>query len=146
VRAGYLRGYLLVIGAVLLVQGSVSLLLHEALDVDLKGWHGLLTTDDRHALLHVVWGLFIIPTAALASEASLVGLGVAFGAFYVALAVLGVVVDDPFGLQLGLGENAFHWIIGPLALVLAFAQARASRRADSVALPGGERRTGGTPA
>lgn len=137
-RAGYLRGYLLVIGAVLLVQGSASLLLHEALDVDLDEWHGLLTTDDRHALLHVAWGLFIIPTAALVSEASLVGLGVAFGTFYVALAVLGVVVDDPFGLQLGLGENAFHWIIGPVALVLAFAQARASRRADPVAFSGPE--------
>jgi hypothetical protein len=108
------------------------------LDVDLDAWHGLLTTDDRHALLHVAWGLFIIPAAVLADEAWLVGLGLLFGAFYVALAVLGVVVDDPFGLRLGLGENAFHWIIGPLALVLTFAHLRASRRAGAVALPGAQ--------
>jgi hypothetical protein len=119
-----LRIYLLAIGAVLLGQGSASLLLHEGLDADLSGWHGLLTTDDRHAALHVVWGALVLPVAALAGDATLVGLGYVFGVFYVALAILGVVVHDPFGLRLGYGENAFHWIIGPVALVLAFAASR----------------------
>jgi hypothetical protein len=131
-----LRVYLIVIGAVLLLQGSASLLLHEALDVDLSGWHGLLTTDDRHAALHVAWGAVMLPVAAFAGEVTLVGLGFVFGAFYVALAILGVVMHDPFGLRLGFGENAFHWIIGPLALVLAFASSRELQRADGIALPG----------
>ena len=131
-----LRVYLLVAGVVLLAQGSVSLFLHEGVDVDLSGWHGLLTTDDRHAGLHVVWGAIMLPVAALAGDVTLVGLGFVFGAFYVALAILGVVMHDPFGLRLGFGENAFHWIIGPLALVLAFASSRELQRADGIAMPG----------
>lgn len=125
--SGYLRGYLAVLGAVLLLQGSTSLLLHEGVDVDLGGWHGLLTTDDRHAALHVAWGAFLLPAAALASDRALIALGFVFGVFYSALAILGIVVDDPFGLRLGPGENAFHAIIGPLGLVLAYTRLRAIR-------------------
>jgi hypothetical protein len=135
VRSGYLRGYLVVVGAVLLLQGSTSLLMHEVFDVDLSSWHGLLTTDDRHAALHVVWGALIVPAAAGVGETALLGLGFVFGTFYLALAVLGVVVHDPFGLRLGFGENAFHWIIGPLALVLALARARELRRTEGIVLP-----------
>jgi hypothetical protein len=29
-----------------------------------------------------------------------------------------LLLDRPFGLQLGPGENVFHWIVGPLALCL----------------------------
>jgi len=42
----------------------------------------------------------------------------AFGAFYVGLAVLGILVHNPFGLRLGPGENAFHWLVGPLTLAV----------------------------
>lgn len=132
---GYLRGYLAVLGGALLLQGSTSLLLHEVLDVDLSGWHGLLTTDDRHAALHVVWGAVTLPAAAVVGETALVGFGLVFGTFYLALAVLGVVIHDPFGLRLGFGENAFHWIIGPLALVLALARSRELQRADRIVVP-----------
>jgi hypothetical protein len=138
VRSGYLRGYLVVLGAALLFQGASSLLLHEVLDVDLSGWHGLLTTDDRHATVHVVWGVLTLLAAAIAVEPALVGFGFVFGAFYVALAVLGVVVHDPFGLRLGFGENAFHWIIGPLALVLALTRSRDLGRKDGIVLPSPE--------
>ena len=137
-QGGYLRGYLGVLGAVLLLQGAGSLLLHEGLDVDLGGWHGLLTTDDRHAVLHVAWGAFLLPAAALASDHLLIGLGFVFGVFYSVLAILGIVVDDPFGLRLGLGENAFHAIIGPLSLVLAYARLRAVRGAAGTPLPSTE--------
>lgn len=137
-RSGYLRGYLVVLGAVLLLQGSASLLLHEGLDVDLSDLHGLLTTDDRHAVLHVAWGAFLLPVAALASDHVLIALGFVFGVFYSALAILGIVVDDPFGLRLGLGENAFHAIIGPLGLVLAYARLRAVRGAAGIPLPSTE--------
>jgi hypothetical protein len=45
--------------------------------------------------------------------------------FYVALAVLGVMLDDPFGLRLGPGENGFHFIVGPAALVVGSLALRA---------------------
>ena len=44
----------------------------------------------------------------------------------VALAILGVVVHHPFGLQLNTFENAFHWTVGPLTLGLGLAAVRAS--------------------
>ena len=134
----YLRAYLVVLGAVLLLQGSISLLLHEVFDMDLSAWHGLLTTDARHATLHVVWGVLTLPAAAVAGEAALVGFGLVFGAFYLALAVLGVAVHYPLGLRLGFGENAFHWIIGPLALVLALTRSRVLGRKDGIGLPSPE--------
>jgi Domain of unknown function (DUF4383) len=110
-----LRAYLLVVGGALLVQGASSLVLHELLSVNLKPLHGFLTTDDRHAALHVVWGVILLAvTVRPPREQRLVGL--VFGVFYVALGVLGLLVHDPFGLQLGWGENVFHLVIGPLAL------------------------------
>jgi hypothetical protein len=136
VRPDYLRGYLGVLGAALLLQGSTSLLLHEALTVGLSWSHGFLTTDDRHAALHVAWGLGMLAALAVRSaDRSLIRLGLVFGAFYLALAILGIVVDHPFGLRLGVGENVFHAIIGPLALVLALSQARAPEGPEGVALP-----------
>ncbi|HLF28727.1 MAG TPA: hypothetical protein VJG32_20550 [Anaerolineae bacterium] len=34
------------------------------------------------------------------------------------LAFLGVLIHYPFGLRLGPGENRFHFVVGPLALIL----------------------------
>jgi hypothetical protein len=104
--------------------------------VGLSWSHGFLTTDDRHAALHVAWGLGMLAALAVRSaDRSLIRLGLVFGAFYLALAILGIVVDHPFGLRLGVGENVFHAIIGPLALVLALSQARAPEGPEGVALP-----------
>jgi hypothetical protein len=116
-----LRIYLAAVGAALLGQGSLSLLLDEGLNVNLAPLHGLLTTDDRHAGLHVVWGLVLLAFAALAVHPPvLIGLGCAFGAFYTALGVIGLFDKAAFGLHLGWGENAFHLLVGPLALMLAW--------------------------
>jgi hypothetical protein len=120
VPARRLRTYLALVGALLLLQGSASLLLHEALALNLSSLHGFLTPNDRHAILHVVWGLMILAVLALkVSERTVIWFGFVFGVFYVALGVLGIVVHDPFGLHLGWGENVFHLLIGPLALIFA---------------------------
>jgi hypothetical protein len=113
-----LRAYLAVVGGALLLQGAASLVLHELLSVDLTSLHGFLTTDDRHAALHVVWGAILLGVAAGPARAQRL-VGLVFGVFYVALGVLGLVVHDPFGLRLGPGENVFHLLIGPLALGFA---------------------------
>lgn len=49
------------------------------------------------------------------------GLALVFGVFYVGLAVLGVAVYHPIGLQLDFYENAFHWTVGPPTLGLGLA-------------------------
>ena len=90
------------------------------------------TGDTRHNALHVVWGLIILLALWPMNEpyrTTLVML--VFGVFYSLLAVAGVVLDKPFGLLLGPGENAFHFIVGPLALGLgiwSFVQLQRSSR------------------
>ena len=108
--------YLWILGAGLLLDGAVLLL------VD---WLGLSVpvnaTDVRHNVLHVVWGVALLVVSVLARdghEIRAAWAAVIFGAFYVALGVLGLTLDQPFGLQLGPGENAFHFLVGPIALIL----------------------------
>jgi len=111
------RLYVVVLGAGLLLDGGLLLVL-DGLGAQVP----INTTDWRHNLLHVVSGVALLAVSFYAREpgrelwpawASLI-----FGAFYVALGVLGLTLDQPFGLQLGPGENAFHFVVGPLALVL----------------------------
>jgi len=111
------RLYVLVLGAGLLLDGALLLVL------DGFGAHvPVNTTDWRHNLLHVVWGvaLLVVSFYARQPERELWAAWAAliFGTFYIALGVLGLTIDQPFGLQLGPGENVFHFIVGPLALIL----------------------------
>ena len=90
------------------------------------------TNDTRHNLLHVVWGIPLI-VVGVTSHGRAVNraawAAVVFGGFYIVLGVLGLMVDRPFGLLLGPGENAFHFTVGPLALVLgSWALARSAQR------------------
>jgi hypothetical protein len=109
--------YVGILGAGLLLDGALLL----ALNVLRVSPPTVNTTDTRHNLLHVLWGVALLavfarsggPQAILAAWAALV-----FGTFYVALGVVGLTLSQPFGLQLGPGENAFHLIVGPLALGL----------------------------
>jgi hypothetical protein len=104
------RLYGLVLGAGLLLEGGVLLLL----DVVRTP-----TGDTRHNALHVVWGVTILLVLWPKNQPYRTALVLlVFGVFYSLLAVAGVAIDKPFGLLLGPGENAFHFIVGPLALVL----------------------------
>jgi hypothetical protein len=51
-----------------------------------------------------------------------------FGVFCTALGFAGVMFDDPFGLQLGPGENAFHFTVGLIPLALPVSSLRGSYR------------------
>ena len=108
--------YGLVLGAGLLLEGGALLLVDRLPVLGVP----LTTGDTRHNLLHVAWGALLLavlvgsrPGARRPSVALLV-----FGLFYTALGVLGLMLDRPFGLLLGPGENAFHLLVGPLALAL----------------------------
>jgi hypothetical protein len=123
------RLYVAILGAGLLLDGALLLALN-ALGVSPPTVN---TTDTRHNLLHVAWGLALLgvfarsggPHAIRAAWAALV-----FGTFYVALGIVGLTMSQPFGLQLGPGENGFHLLVGPLALVLG-AWALRARNSDS---------------
>jgi hypothetical protein len=106
--------YVPVLGALLLLEGS-ALLIVDRLPVSL----GFAASDTRHNVLHIVWGAALLAVVVMARGSNRVAwASLIFGVFYVCLAVLGVVVDRPFGLLLGLGENVFHFTVGPLALLL----------------------------
>jgi hypothetical protein len=110
--------------ALLLVQGSGSLLLRLRPDLE-AATPGLLATlmngDARHALLHIVWGsLGLVYLATQRTLRARLWLAFAFGFFYLSLGLLALVVHHPFGMRLELPENAFHLTVGPLMLLLAF--------------------------
>src|SRR5438105_14027808 len=110
------RVYVLLLGLGLLLEGGVLLILDQlGLSV------GIVTTDTRHNLLHVVWGIALLAvwiSARGRDAARVIWAALVFGAFYIALGVLGLTIDRPFGLLLGPGENGFHFTVGPLALLL----------------------------
>lgn len=112
-----LRLYLSLLGATLLVQGIVSLALRLLVISVPPVVLAFVNADDLHAAIHIIWGVPLL-LATGASDRSQALLTIIFGVFYVGLAFLGVLIHHPLGLQLGPGENAFHFIVGPLALVL----------------------------
>jgi hypothetical protein len=135
------RLYVWVLGAGLLLDGALLLVL-DRLGVSVEG---LNVSDIRHNLLHVVWGIGLLVVSYLARKEGRelwpAWAAVVFGAFYVALGIAGVTLTNPFGLQLGPGENAFHFTVGPLALVLgAWALRTAARPAELRTAPEAPRR------
>jgi hypothetical protein len=111
------RLYVWLLGAGLLLDGGLLLVLNALGDTRLP----INTTDTEHNLLHVAWGIALLVVSVVARhghELRAVWACVIFGVFYVALGIAGLTFSDPFGLQLGPGENAFHLTVGPLALGL----------------------------
>jgi hypothetical protein len=120
--ARLVRLYVLALGAGLLVEGG-ALLLVNALALPLA----IGTNDTPHNLLHGVGGVGLLGIVAASRRNTVACAAVVFGVFYIALGVIGVLVDRPFGLLLGPGENVFHFTVGPLALLLgALALSRSS--------------------
>ncbi len=113
------RVYVLLLGAGLLLEGG-GLLIADWLG--LSGSFG--TSDTRHNVLHVVWGVVLL------------AIWITSQRFYIALGILGLTLGRPFGLLLGPGENVFHFTVGPLALALgAWALRSTSDRAAALKVP-----------
>ena len=102
------RLYVTAVGALLLIEGGALL----ALD-SLKIPAPVDASDVRHNVLHVAWGVALL----VAAPRQPVWAALIFGTFYVALGIIGLTIEQPFGLRLGPAENAFHFTIGPLALL-----------------------------
>jgi len=128
------RVYVLVLGAGLVLEGG-GLLLADWLGLSV----GIATNDTRRNLLHVVWGVALLGiwiTSQRRHVSRVIWAALVFGAFYVALGILGLTIDRPFGLVLGPGENMFNFTIGPLALALgAWALRSTSDRPTAVPVP-----------
>jgi hypothetical protein len=108
------RQYVWILGAGLLLEGA-ALIVVDRLGLPV----GTLASDTPHNVLHIVWGLVLLGVVSTGRGARRVAwAAVVFGVFYIALGILGVIVDRPFGLLLSPSVNAFHFTVGPLALVL----------------------------
>jgi hypothetical protein len=117
-----LRWYLWILMSGLLVQGLVSLLFRLAPSVDAAMPYlvrGIFGIDLWHAWIHIAWGG--VGSAILArshARQTQVWLALGFGTFYSALAIAGVLIHHPLGLELDVFENAFHLTAGPATLLL----------------------------
>jgi hypothetical protein len=116
--------YLWIVMLGLLLQGIGSLVLRlipGLLSITPALVVGLMLAHIPHAILHISWGLAgILFLLIFHSRRAVIGLGLVFGTFYTLLGIIGVLVNNAFGLQLVLGENAFHLIVGPLTLIVTF--------------------------
>jgi hypothetical protein len=116
--------YLWIVMLGLLLQGIGSLVLRlfpGFLSITPPLVVGLMLAHIPHAILHISWGLAgILFLLIFHSRRAVIGLGLVFGTFYTLLGIIGVLVNNAFGLQLVLGENAFHLIVGPLTLIVTF--------------------------
>src|SRR5262245_9028950 len=117
-----LRWYLWVLMGGLLLQGLGSLLfrLVPALPTAsplLVG--GIFGIDFWRSWIHIAWGTVGVAILAIrASRRTGVALALAFGVFYTALGIAGVIFHHPLGLELDWFENSFHLTAGPLTLAL----------------------------
>jgi hypothetical protein len=103
-----LHGYLWVLMSGLLVQGLGPYLIR-----------GLFGIDFWHAWIHIGWGAAGVALLARRYTSYTAGtLALAFGAFYSVLAIVGVTIHHPFGLELDVFENGFHLVAGPTTLLL----------------------------
>ncbi len=122
--ADLLQIYVWGVMALLLIQGSGSLLLRLRPDIEAitpMPLATLMNGNTPHAILHIAWGSFGLSyLAALRSLRERLWLGFTFGLFYTSLGLLALVVHDPFGMRLELPENLFHLTVGPVMLALSY--------------------------
>jgi hypothetical protein len=134
-----LRWYLAVLLGGLFLQGVGSLIfrltpaLAAAAPYVVRGIFGI---DYWHAWIHIVWGAVgCVVLAVQRTRRAAVGLALIFGLFYTALAILGVTIYHPFGLELDWFENTFHLAAGPLTLFLGLWGALHPALEDAAAAP-----------
>lgn len=115
-----LRLYLWLIGSGLFVQGMVSVVVTTA-NLHLPTLiHKLIITDPLHSFIHICWGLGIwFLLARRISKPRLVLLALSYGAFMFMMVLIGTFIHHPFGMQLGRGENVFHFLSSSVALILS---------------------------
>jgi uncharacterized protein YacL len=114
-----LRLYLWLIGSALFVQGMLSTIVTIA-NFHLPAFiHKLIITDPLHSFIHVCWGLVILLLLAKRiTKSRLVLLALSYSVFFLILGIMGTFIHNSFGMQLGKGENIFHFLSSSVALIL----------------------------
>jgi hypothetical protein len=113
------QSYLGGLGVGLLAQGTLSLVLDAADLASNQLPQRFANSDPVHAAIHVLWGIVMVVLVRRGlPDAAAAQLAVAFGVFYTALGIAGVVVHHPLGLRLDRGENVFHLVVGPVTLAV----------------------------
>jgi len=117
-RAGVtpVRLYVLGAGALLLGQGATGLVVRAA-GHDPHAVTRLLS-DPAHSTIHLVWGIVLLAVLVRNDARMAANTVLVFGVFYVGFLVAGLLVHHPFGMEIDGKENAFHAVIGPLALIV----------------------------
>lgn len=110
------RLYLLGAGLLLLGQGGAGLIVRSTGRDPHATTH--LLSDPAHSAIHLAWGVVMLAVLVRRNERLAERTTLAFGIFYVGLLAAGVLVHHPFGLMIDGGENAFHAVVGPLALLV----------------------------
>src|SRR5262249_1410900 len=123
--SGRLQTYLGLLGAGLLAQGAISLLLRAGDRASSDGLARFVNADPLHATVHVLWGVTLLVLVwRRPSDPAAAHLAVVFGVFYTGLAIAGLTFHHPLGLELDRGENVFHLLVGPTSLVLGLVALR----------------------
>lgn len=113
------RLYVWILGAALALEGIGMFILGAIPEATIPSPFEAFRPDPPHDALHVVWGVALLALPLLRPRTFRPEiLATIFGVFYVGLGFLGVFVYHPFGLRLDLGQNAFHFTVGPIALGL----------------------------
>ena len=132
-----LRWYLWALMTGLLVQGLGSLIFRLAPALAAQAPYligGILGIDFWHAWIHIVWGSVGVGVlVARPGRGATIWLALVFGVFYTALAILGVTIHHPLGLELDGFENGFHLTAGPATLLIGALVAIGLVRERSVA-------------
>ncbi|MGH2351433.1 MAG: hypothetical protein ACRDI2_13255 [Chloroflexota bacterium] len=132
-----LRLFFWVVGIGLLVQGGVSLVLALAGITPPALTSTLLTTGVLHSLIHIAWALALLAAIIRRPpDRALAWWVIAFGASSIALGIVFILVDHPLGMPIEPSQNAFHFIDGPLGVLLGAWVLQTARpiRAPAVAL------------
>jgi predicted Kef-type K+ transport protein len=120
--------YALFCGVFLLVQGTSTLAARLVPAID-RAIPALLATTQMvptHSLLHIVTALAAFATIAAGARA-MFGFALAFGAFYVGLALAGIASGHRLGLGLQPFDHPFHLLLGGLGLLAAWRARRSAR-------------------
>jgi hypothetical protein len=113
--------YARIVGGFLLFQGVVTGLFLLVAPLD-EAFPAVLDTTrmvPQHSALHVVTGLLALALLRWGNARALWWFAAAFGCFYTALALSGLVTRHHLGLELQPFDHPFHLVVGITGLVAA---------------------------
>ena len=115
------RLYTLIAGLFLLAQGisTLAFRLYPPLDQAFPQLLAVTQMVPPHSLLHILTGLLALAALFWGGERGVLWFAAAFGLFYPALALYGMITMQPTVFRLQSFDHPFHLLLGVLGLVAA---------------------------